>query len=57
MYPVDGVAPDGGVPPDGGVQETTMLLLQVIRIALRSVAGRLGAAVMYEKVPGIHIAA
>ena len=41
MYPV------GGVPPDGGVQETTMLLLLVIRIARESV-GVLGAAVVYE---------
>ena len=38
LYPV------GGVPPDGGVQETAMLLLPVITIALGPVGG-LGAVV------------
>ena len=46
--------PVGGVAPDGGVQETTMLLLLVIKIALRSV-GVLGAAVVYEVGPKIQI--
>ena len=33
LYPV------GGEPPEGGVQETTMLLLPVITIALGPVGG------------------